>query len=498
MSRSIQSRLTIALTATAIVLSASVGIMLYRVIGAGMVQNFDRGLRAKGQAVVSLVSLESGGVLDFEFNEAAMPEYRPGKHAEYFQIRFADGTLYSRAKSLGDADLQFGIGSIKTDSFYDLPLPDGRPGRAVRIDFVPQSEQPPPIAPKPMAAVIARGRAELDENLLRLVRSLISAALVLGTTTAITSSWIVRHSLRSLRGVALQAAAIEATKLNVRLNERGLPAELVPICGRLNDLLARLEAAFAREQRFTADVSHELRTPVAELRAIAEVALKCADDPNAAHEALRDAKDIAMQMETLINTLMSLVRCGHQSSPISLQSIRLAELVERTVAGFRSQSNLRAIEVSVPASIEVRGEPTLLASVLNNLFANALEYAVGNSPVRCFVTQTQNECCLYVENQAVRITSENMPLMFEPFWRSDASRTGSIHAGLGLALVRTYCRLMDIDVVANMVQANVLSMRLSIPMANLTRSRSAELARLIPQCEAESSMEAAPPLATDS
>jgi two-component system sensor histidine kinase QseC len=86
--------------------------------------------------------------------------------------------------------------------------------------------------------------------------------------TAVIVALTVRRGLRPLGRVAEEAATIDA-----------MPGALKPICLRLNDSLERLEAAFARERRFTADVAHELRTPIAELRCLADVALKWQGEP---------------------------------------------------------------------------------------------------------------------------------------------------------------------------------------------------------------------------
>jgi two-component system sensor histidine kinase QseC len=113
--------------------------------------------------------------------------------------------------------------------------------------------------------------------------------------------------LRPLSSLAKRAETIHASSLQLRFPTDNIPVELLPIAQRLNDLLARLEASFAREQRFSADVAHELRTPIAELRTLAEVALKWPDDVNQA--ALKEALNIALQMESVATGLMALARC---------------------------------------------------------------------------------------------------------------------------------------------------------------------------------------------
>ncbi len=461
MSNSIQSRLTLALTAAAIVLSAATGVILYHLIAAEMQRNFDRGLESKGQAVVSLVSLETGGVLDFEFNSAAMPEYHAGARADYFQIRYADGRDYARSESLGKNDLTFSpIVHQNVDHFFNLTLPDGRRGRGVQIEFVPQSETTTEKAAQPMVAVIARERRGLDQSQASLARMLILAGIALGVATAIVSRWIVRRSLRSLRQVALEAATIDAQRLDVRLTSARMPAELRPICDRLNDLLARLEAAFLRERRFTSDVAHELRTPIAELRAVTEVALTWPNDAQAAQEALRDTLEIATQMEMLVNTLLSLIRSSGAAPP--LERIELGPLVEQLTAKMSFVELDRDLELRIPATAVVWAHPALLTSVLTNLFSNAIEYS-SDRTVRCSARQEKSRWTLTIQNTATQLTPQDVQQMFEPFWRKDESRTGNTHCGLGLALAKAYCAVMRAQITAGLLDDHQLEVAITFP-----------------------------------
>ena len=131
---------------------------------------------------------------------------------------------------------------------------------------------------------------------------------ILAVLNVIAVFLIVRRSLNPLRTLASCTREIGPDNLHLRLPTNGLPTELTPICSCVNDLLDRLDQAFKRERRFTSDVAHELRTPIAELRALAEVASRYPNDPEFARNALRDAVGVAKQMQSLVTTLLALVR----------------------------------------------------------------------------------------------------------------------------------------------------------------------------------------------
>ena len=472
---SMQSRLTVSLTAAAIVLSAAVGLILHRAIGAILVRQFDHTLQDKARGLSLLVSRELNGRLEFEYAPASMPEYQRAEHAEYFQVQFTDGRVYVQSKTLGNGLLpQF----TPDDTAHDVMLPTGRTGRLVCQAFFPRPEDeieplPRPLSEMPtvpagqqMIITIARDRAELDGGLRELSECLVLGAVGLAALTAAVAMWIVRRALLPLRSVAELAADIDVPRLDRRFPDSNLPAELEPICSRLNDLLRASRAALQRERRFTADVAHELRTPIAELRSVTEVALKWPDDPNCARQALVDAHAISRQMGTLVTTLLSLVRSSRKDLvAVEFAPVRLSDELRRIAAALESSSPARPIHIQAPADAIVLAEQTLLNSVLTNLLGNALEYATPGSAVRCRTEMAENHWLLSIENQTADMTEEDLKHLFEPFWRKDRARTGTGHAGLGLSLVAGYCKIMDVKISADIPQPSTLRMTLTLPAA---------------------------------
>jgi signal transduction histidine kinase len=473
MMRSIQSRLTVALCAASILFSVVVGLLLHRAIGQILVRGFDHTLQDKARALSSLVARELNGRLEFEYTPAIMPEFQRTEHAEYFEIRFADGRLYHNSKSLHSTALP---SFIPGNSAHDITLPSGRAGRLITMPFFPrQEDEIEPTTDDPdeqwripageqMVVTLARDRAELDGGLRELNESLIFGTIGLAAVIALAAILIARRALAPLRLVAEQAAQIDATQLDRRFPTSAIPVELLPICSRLNDLLVRLEAAFHRERRFTSDVAHELRTPIAELRSVAEVALKWPDDIEASRHAIRDAHAIARQMETLVNVLLAFVRSSSgEQRTISVEPVWLLSTLKHVASLLETTSPARAIQMSVPAEVVVLAESSLLASVFTNLLSNAIEYAANDTPVSCRAEMVDNRWTLSIENQTHDLHQQDLSHLFEPFWRKDTARTGVVHSGLGLALVSAYCRLMEIDLAAEMPRADLFQIKLTFP-----------------------------------
>ncbi len=164
-----------------------------------------------------------------------------------------------------------------------------------------------------------------------------------------------------------------------------MPAELLPICLRLNASLERLQQAFERERRFTADVSHELRTPIAELRALADVALRGGGNAASTAGYFRDARDIAVQMERMVRGLLALARCHEGTVQVVREPTDISQAIREAWQRNLPTANKKtvAVRLEMPLETVVLTDRTMLQSILGNLFSNAAEYASRGSTVVC-------------------------------------------------------------------------------------------------------------------
>jgi signal transduction histidine kinase len=460
---SIRKRLTLTL---GIVLSLSWGaaaLILYLGQRDGLVSEFDHALTAAAQALEPLTE-QSWGRIKFEPAGELRPEFGNIREPDYFQFWLADGSALGRSPSLRGSNLIRQDSHLNEPKFWNLVLPDGLPGRAIVIRFVPQEDEDSPkgLLSSPrneVTLVVARHRAELDQRL-----NLLSAALALGgvgivVTTPLVVFLAVRHGLDPLSRLAERAATIDGSSLQLRFPTEAMPTELLPIVERLNDLLTRLEASFARERRFGSDLAHELRTPVAELRAATEVALKWPDDPSANTEALKESLQIAKQMEAIVRVLLLLARCENGTQIVSSESIAFGDLVCELWSPLAKSAIERRLHLrfDVPANVVVHSDRTLLSAILLNLFKNGLDYTPEGGPLRIAFEGT----AFFVENASDNLTEIDLPHLFERLWRKDTARTSSEHAGLGLALAQAYAKALGLRLSAQLRAGGILRITLS-------------------------------------
>jgi two-component system sensor histidine kinase TctE len=221
------------------------------------------------------------------------------------------------------------------------------------------------------------------------------------------------------------------------LPEEQAPQEVRPLIRAINDLLSRLGAAIATQQRFIADAAHQLRTPVAGIKTQTELALR-QNRPEEVQATLRQLHNATEQTARLVNQLLSLARAepaagrGPSSEPLDL-----VELARDTTTEWVPRALARNIDLgfeSPLAAARVEGDPFMLKEMLNNLLDNAVRYTQPGGQVTVRVEDGSRTTALTVEDNGPGIPEAEREQVFERFHRVLGS--GADGCGLGLAIVR--------------------------------------------------------------
>lgn len=412
--------------------------------------------------------------VDLEFQRLALPEFQPSPDAMFYQVWARDGRVLARSPSLAGTDLaQPAVVQGDRPVFADVSLPGGERGRAVVLRFTPRlddelaGDRDVAIANE-LVLVMARNRRALDDAQAVLVQGF----LLFGCLLPIGTAWVVHRSVRRgllpVNRIASDLAGIGVASLASRVQAESIPDEMRPIAVRLNDLLGRLETAFQRERRLTTDVAHELRTPIAELRILAEMRLREGTDADTgtAVEDMQDVLGIATQMERLMDTLFALARGQERSVPVRLDSYDLSVLIQETWRSHDSIARARHLDVrfSMPERARLRTDAELFGAMLTNLFANAVTYTPEGGQVRIELEPAGGGGWrLRVANTCTQLQAEDLPHVFEPFWRKDEARSDPNRAGLGLALVKTYADVLRVTVSCQLREDDCFVVSLDLP-----------------------------------
>jgi two-component system heavy metal sensor histidine kinase CusS len=445
------------------------GAVLYALIGSTLRSEFDASLVARARSLMALAEQDEEG-MEFELTEVSLPEFEPSERAEYYQLWLSDGTVFARSPSLLKGALdQFG-GTSDTPAFRTVRLPDGRPGRLVGVTFVPRQEYEDSRANPAMTVTLVLGRdiVGLRATLARVRGILIGVCLVAVVLSAGVLAWVVRWRLQPVDHLSRQIAEVREDDLSARVSVAGIPNELSPVVDRLNDLLARLDAAFQRERRFTGDVAHELRTPLAGLRSKLELTLSRDRDGESYQETLRDCLEIDLQMQRMVENLLHLARADAGQLEIRHERADLAEVIRECWKPLEEKANARGLSVEWQLDerdtlITDRGK---LRLVIQNVLDNAVTYANDQGQLSVATAAQDNATVVTVSNTGSSLPSEDIDRVFERFWRADPSYQDTdeeSRCGLGLPLCKAVTEQLGGSICATADDSGMFTITIRLP-----------------------------------
>jgi signal transduction histidine kinase len=500
--KSLHHRLSLFLMASLAALITLGASILYPVVRNILIAEFDYALLAKARALTTLAGHDSIGI-NLAFTESPLAEFDREEEPEYFQVWLGDGTELARSRSLRDKSLPLRAGPESNPVFWNLKLPDGRPGRAVGIGFTIGRERSASARRQPdytIATVFARDTLRLGRTL-----NLLLACLGFGGLALIAISfWFARRAtisgLRPLQEVARKVTEVDARTLATRLPVEEVPCELLPVINQLNRLFERLQAAFERERRVSANIAHELGTPVTELRLVAEMATRWRDDPEAIAQFAQDALDISRQMEQIINTLLLLARSEAGQQQFHCAPVNVGELLQVLRRQFNTQISSARLDVewNVPRDCVVLTDYAACEYILRNLLDNAVEYTPAGGRILCRVESGQSLVTIRLSNTNPGLTPPDLQHLFEPLWRRDTARSDRNHTGLGLTLVNALALALRFQVDFELDGDNLFHVVLRIPrpqaepagraVVSPSKAVAAETPEAVPEPERELSL----------
>jgi heavy metal sensor kinase len=270
-------------------------------------------------------------------------------------------------------------------------------------------------------------------------------------------------ALRPVRKVSEAARSISASTLDTRLALPGPRDEVKELADTFDAMLGRLQQTFEMQGRFVADVAHELRTPLASLRTNLEVVTEDEHATPDDYRAMVATQERALtRLERLVADLLVLAT---SQQPLSSSEVTLGALLEEVVSDLRHVAEARQVSVQLfnETEVVVRGDSGLLARVFSNLIENGINYNSPGGTVTVTIRQQDASAVVKVADTGIGIAPENLPHVFERFYRVDASR--SRHdggAGLGLSIVAALVRQHggEVEVESEPGKGSVFTLRL--------------------------------------
>jgi len=292
--------------------------------------------------------------------------------------------------------------------------------------------------PRGARVLVARAMGATRERLATLRTSLFVAGLGVLALGLGGGWWLARRTLAPLVSLTATAGSISAQDLSRRLDERSAPAELEGLARAFNATLDRLEQAFQRQVRFTADASHELRTPLAVLRLQTEQALRGERTPQEYRATLAACLRASQRMSSLTESLLQLARADAGESAASAEPVALDQVVREAAEQLRPVAEAEGLVLSLCCEpVLVRGDRSQLAEVFSNLISNSVRYNRRGGQIDVACVHEDGRAVVRVADTGLGIPTASIPHLFDRFYRVDSDRSRSQGgAGLGLAIAR--------------------------------------------------------------
>lgn len=247
--------------------------------------------------------------------------------------------------------------------------------------------------------------------------------------------WTGYQGLAPLRRFRRIARAITTRQLALRVDDVNLPAEVADLARALNTMLERLNAGVQQLDRFADDVAHELRAPLGILIGRTQMMLGRRRDAATYQKALEESLEELDRLNRIVTDMLLLARLDSHESLMSVREVAVEQEVSRVCSLFDAYAKARELELAVEGQLLVEGDTLMIQRAISNVLSNAIRHAYPGTEVTVTLFRREDGVgCVAVTNQGPPIATEQLPRLFERFYRGGDRHTGG--NGLGLAIVR--------------------------------------------------------------
>jgi signal transduction histidine kinase len=432
----IRWRLTIWITLAFIVTMVAIFIALRLVLSQVLYRDVNSDLAANLRQVEAGIGIDQGGT-GLGNLEAVATRYS-------FPIVFRDpngSALFAnadRGTTLGDSDV-VGI----TVEGRSVDSSDELHGEAFRVRSTRFKQ---PATGTVLIIQVGRSTQSIDDTIHVLDLILLSGGGGAALVVLAVGYWLARNAVRPVERITTTAAEIQASDLTRRIGVSGQPIEVQRLADTFDDMLARLESAFAQQRNFVMDVSHELRTPLTSLKANVDVMLM---DKGLDLEVRTQLERMNSEVGRLIRLTSNLLYLAHAEAgrEIARRPVELDELCLDVIYQARSLRDDVAVRFGHEEQVTVSGDRDLLKQLVLNLVDNAVKYSPEGGDVTVSLYERDEAAEIAVADRGPGIPPDELDKIFERFYRVANQRTRTVGgAGIGLAISKWIARAHGGDI----------------------------------------------------
>ena len=202
-------------------------------------------------------------------------------------------------------------------------------------------------------------------------------------------------------------------------------------------MLSRIEVAFSRQRQFLSDASHELRTPTAIIKSYHDVILNRERTAEEYREALKKIGETVNRMCDIINRILVISRLDSKTIQLKPVKMDLMDVMKDVLRLIEPSADSRQIKTGLSGShVNIRGDREGLTEVFTNIVENAIKYNRPGGGIDIAVSEDNTWAIISVTDTGMGIPAEEIPRIFDRFYRVDTSRGQTVGSGLGLSIVK--------------------------------------------------------------
>ncbi len=266
---------------------------------------------------------------------------------------------------------------------------------------------------------------------------LLIAAAVSLLACLLLGAYMAKRLTEPITKVIDAAGRIAKGDLGSRVTTKSTTREIIALTDSVNSLAKELSDQELLRKKLTADVAHELRTPLATLQSHMEAMIDGVWEPE--QKRLISCHEEILRLSKLVGELETLSHYDRENLALHKEKFEMSEQIKRILMNFESAFQMKHVDLEFAgAEVYVTADPDKISQVLVNLISNALKYTPEGGKVRIETGETADEVTVLVSDTGIGIPENDLPYIFERFYRTDQSRSRATGgSGIGLTIAKS-------------------------------------------------------------